>query len=597
MILQALNSLYDRLRADPAYKVAPLGSSLQKISFRVVLSQDGELTDIQSLVDTDSGRPRQLLVPGGSKPSGKVTKQSVVKKVQLLRSDVQYLLGVTVETREEGGEILVPDADPFRFEAFRDYHLKIESDIDDPDYAAVCAFLRTWRPENAPSNEAWAEIAKGQGVFQIRGRTEYVHDRSAVLAWWSRQVGAKDGSVGQCLVTAAEAPIARLHPPIKGVRDAQSSGGTIAGFNDPAYWSYGKEQSYNAPVAEDIAFRYTTALNALLDGPMNSKHRRHLGDMTVVFWTDRPSTTEDIFAEFLSEGSSAVPTDSAQDEGLRLKLEAFLRAVRDGREAYGDLGDDPEGTSFHLLGLSPNASRLVVRLFYRSSLGDVLTSLRRHHNDIAIKGRPPSGKGPGDPDLPPVWMLLRETARDTAGIPPLLAAPLLRAILTGARYPDGLFTAVMRRIHADRDVSYARACVVKGYLTRNQGKEIKMSLDPDRTEPAYRLGRLFAALEKTQRDALGENLNNTVRDSFYSSASATPGTVFPRLMRTYQHHLSKLEGGRRVTRERLVQEVLDPLERFPSHLDLANQGLFALGYYQQMRDFYRKKTSDATDGN
>ncbi len=116
-----------------------------------------------------------------------------------------------------------------------------------------------------------------------------------------------------------------------------------------------------------------------------------------------------------------------------------------------------------------------------------------------------------------------------------------------------------------------------------------MALDPERSDPAYRLGRLFAALEKTQKDALGGNLNTTIRDSFYSSASATPGTVFPRLLRTYQHHLAKLEGGMRVNRERLVQEILAPMDTFPAHLSLQGQGLFALGYYHQTRDFYTKR--------
>ena len=115
-----------------------------------------------------------------------------------------------------------------------------------------------------------------------------------------------------------------------------------------------------------------------------------------------------------------------------------------------------------------------------------------------------------------------------------------------------------------------------------------MSLNLENEDPAYRLGRLFATLEKTQEDALG-SVNAGIRDRFYSSASATPGSVFPRLMRTYQHHLSKMEGGLKVNRERLIQEILDPLERFPSFLNLQAQGLFAIGYYHQRKSFFTKK--------
>ena len=119
-----------------------------------------------------------------------------------------------------------------------------------------------------------------------------------------------------------------------------------------------------------------------------------------------------------------------------------------------------------------------------------------------------------------------------------------------------------------------------------------MGLDPQRTDPAYRVGRLFAALEMTQKDAL-PNINATIRDRYFGAASATPGAVLPRLLRTYQHHLSKLEGGRKVIREKLVQEILNPLDAFPTHLNLTEQGLFALGYYHQIQDFYTPKDKNS----
>ena len=119
-----------------------------------------------------------------------------------------------------------------------------------------------------------------------------------------------------------------------------------------------------------------------------------------------------------------------------------------------------------------------------------------------------------------------------------------------------------------------------------------MSLDRDRLDPAYRLGRLFAALEKTQQDALGQNVSATIRDRFYSAASATPAMVFPRLMRTYQHHLSKAASvrgqGHKINREKLVQNICEGLDDIPSHLGLEDQGLFTLGYYHQYHSFFAK---------
>lgn len=185
---------------------------------------------------------------------------------------------------------------------------------------------------------------------------------------------------------------------------------------------------------------------------------------------------------------------------------------------------------------------------------------------------------------------------------------MLSAVLAGTPYPVGLINAVLNRVRVvEKDsnsgkslqrVTYLRAAIIKAFLIRNHELDIPMSLDTTRTEPAYLLGRLFAVLEKTQEDALGRGLNSTIRDRFYSAASATPGTVFPRLLRTYQHHLSKAASekghGYKVNREKLVQEIHDKLVDMPKHLILEGQGLFAIGYYHQRQDLYPKK-GDAED--
>ncbi len=387
-----------------------------------------------------------------------------------------------------------------------------------------------------------------------------------------------------------------MHPKIKSVAGAQSAGASLVSFNAPAYESYGKDQSFNAPVSEKAAFQYGTALNSLLNGPKSSKHRIRIGDTTCVFWTDQPSIVEDVFGIFASEGSNS--PEQAQDEDTRSKLEILLKAIRYGGEAKSALGIDPEETKFYLLGLAPNAARLSVRFFHRSTVAQLLENLRSHHRDIAIvrEWESAQGKRLPDPEFPAYWQLLNQTARVADEIPPLLGGSLMRAILDGIAYPESLYSAVIRRIRADRTINYLRAAIIKGTLTRNHKQTITTMLDNENTDPAYLLGRLFAALEKTQYDALGE-LNAGLRDKFYSSASATPASVFPRIIRTYQHHLSKLTGGAKVNRERLVQNILDgiPSSGFPNNLNLKSQGIFALGYYHQRKEFFTKKeTSDSS---
>lgn len=126
-----------------------------------------------------------------------------------------------------------------------------------------------------------------------------------------------------------------------------------------------------------------------------------------------------------------------------------------------------------------------------------------------------------------------------------------------------------------------------------------MALDPENKTPAYLLGRLFATLEMVQNDSSG-GVNAGVGDKFYSSASATPRIVFPTLLDLFRKHIKKLSAdkpGLAVVREKLVGEILDgidPAKGFPSQLSLEDRGLFALGYYQQMRAFFTKKTEPAS---
>lgn len=584
MILRALDKLYDRLTDDPDYEVAPPGYSLQKITFKVVLHPDGQLFSIDDLRDTSEGRPRprQIRVLGGTKASGSGLNPC------FLWDNSGYMLGFKTDDP-------APERTRNTFEAFREFHIEQEKAIGTPEYTAVCRFLQSWDPGSADDHESLRDAAAtGFGVFQILGQTRFVHEHAGIDSWWQAHSGGDEAEdSGQCLISGAYGPLARTHNKVRGVVGGQGAGGAIVGFNDPAYESYGKKQSFNAPVSTTAAFRYVTALNALLDGPRKHKHRIVLSDVTVAFWTDRPTVLEDIFLEVIALGSEAPARMDPQDESQRQRLQALLQAIRQGRTGHDDLAPDPEKTKVFLLGLSPNSARISVRFFHQGSVGDLLDKLHRHHRDIGLAPQPPRGQWKGDPEVPSIRSLLDQTARERKDTPPLLEGALFQSILSGSNYPSALFMAVIRRIHADRTIDYLRCCVLKGYLNRNLNMEVSMALDPDRPDPAYRLGRLFAALEKTQKDALGETLNKTIRDAFYSSASATPGSVFPRLLRTYQHHLAKLEGGRRVNRERLVQDIFAPMAGFPGQLSLADQGLFAIGYYHQTRDFYTKKAEDS----
>ena len=581
MILQSLNQLYTRLTDDPSYKIAPPGFSPQKISFRIVINPDGSLFEIQDArIKNTKGKLDydKLEVPLHEKRTSGV-------KAQFLCDKMEYLLGVPQKGKDATKALKC-------FIDFKDKHLAKEKEINAPEYSALCRFLELWNPENGPELAILEQTGTNFGAFQIRGSKVYIHDASAIKNWWiAKQVEPnKDEVVEQCLVTGQSSATCRLHPDIKGFKSSIA----LVGIQEKtSYESYGRSKTENCPISKEAAFRYATSLNALLDGPRREKHRIYISGTAAVFWTDKSCHTENCLAELFSAVSAAIEQD--QDPTKRSELERLLKAVQQGTH-FQEF--ENTNTDFHILGLEqPNPGRFSIRFYHRSSVAELLSKLHNHQScfEMVRQFTEPVGKRFADPEFPAIWQILKETARVADEIPPLLGGALTRAIISGSPYPEGLFSAIIRRIHADRTISYLRTASLKAVLVRNHKLQIPIMLDTESIDPSYLLGRLFSALEKTQEDALG-NVNAGIRDRFYSSASATPASVFPRLLRTYQHHLSKLNGGAKINRERLVQEIISSIESsgFPNQLALKKQGIFAIGYYHQRKDFFTKKDSTET---
>lgn len=575
MILSALVDYYRRQEATD--KIAPFGFTQAGIHFAIVLNPDGtlrenRLEDIQvdRVINEKTGKTRQI--PRSMRLPDRGGRSGTKIFPFFMWDNTGYVLG-----RDNKGK---PDRAETMFAAFRDLHLSLAGQIDDQDYQTVCEFLKNWNPADAEQLENWEQACGQNVVFRIfRDSTrKWTHESKAVQSAWLRFLNeASETVVGVSLLSGKEEPLARLHPLLQGVVGANTMGAAIVSFNAAAYESYGKAQSYNAPVGELDAFRYTTALNHLL----RDDHRRiRIGDATVVFWSEQPSPFEDLFGNVVAEYG-------LEDETVLAEVKGFFSALRRG-DPHGGL-PGPE-TKFYVLGLSPNASRLSIRFWLEGTVSDFAKRLKHHADDLEMVGGRES-----DPPLM-IRRLLLETAREPKEIPPQLAGQVAAAVLGGGRYPESLYTSVIRRIRIDRQLNHRRAAILKACLVRAQRvsqkdnpKEIPVSLNVDHQDTAYHLGRLFAALEKTQEDA-GQT-NKTIRDGYYGSASAMPASVFPKIIRMHQYHLNKLENkGQRVRREQLVQEICSHIEeRFPGHLSLEDQGLFHIGYYHQRQDFFKKR--------
>lgn len=592
MILQRLAEHYDRIAAtgDDDNRIVPPGFSQQKISFCVVLEPDGKLNAIQSM-QQQKGRTlvaTPMLLPGKGKPSGQGLNPC------FLWDNAAYMLGFVSK----------PDTDPLKrekqrvralreFEAFRGRHLEMEAQVAHPAFTAVCSFLRDWNPTKAlEMEETLAKVATNFGIFRIASEMQYVHELVAMPPTLNEAEAASGpaGEHGMCLVSGVYGSIARLHEPkIKGVTGAQSAGALLVSFNAPAYESYGKSQSFNSPVSETSAFRYAVALNHLLE---RRDRRVSLGDSTVIFWADHASVLEDclsdLFADPLPKDDAAVEEDK---ERVR-QAKVLLTQLRDGTGEEVIDTKDGQPTKFFLLGLSPNASRISVRLWVEADAAELQRRLGQHLRDIALSGN-------WNDEILTLRRIVAATGRwddkkakfDTDNISPQLAGDFARSVLTGSAYPQSLLATMIRRIHSDGEVAYARVAAIKACLLRNSRlrgnpMEVSKMLDPNSIDPAYCCGRAFALLEIIQRDSAGVDINKTIKDSYFSSASTTPSLVFSRLCRLSQHHLAKLETGQRIYRERQLGEVLNKLATFPRLLSLEDQGKFVLGYFHQTRDIY-----------
>ena len=570
-LLASLVRAYDRDEKAPPY-----GFSSEKIGFCVVLNADGSVAEVADLRDTDKKRsPRMLLVP-------QAVKRTVGIAPNFLWDKSAYVLGVTAGEGKRTAE---------EHARFRDKHLEWLAEAEDDGLVALRRFLEGWQAE-AFAPPLWPDDLRDQNlVFRLAGEFTFLHDRPAARALW-RQIGAEGASDPQiCLVTGEAGPVARLHPSIKGVWGAQSSGASLISFNLDAFTSYGHEQGDNAPLSEAAAFAYTTALNGFL---ADKNHRLQIGDASTVFWADaaeeEAEEAENLFAAYY---------DTASDDRLAAgKVGSKLEAIRNGAKLTEIAPNLAQGVRFHVLGLAPNAARLSVRFYWTSDFGTLTENYQRYLRDTELAPPPRDG-------WPPLWRYLVELASQgkRENVPPLIAGEWMRAILTGAPYPLTLLSTTLMRIRADGEVNALRAAILKSVLIRNfKSKETPVALDPANTNKGYMLGRLFAVYEEVQRGALGGNVNATIKDKFYGAASATPQKVFRTLDAGSQNHFSKLRKqspGRAVNLEKLLTSITDLMDPgndpIPASLNAAEQALFGIGYYHQRSDFFRKhddKTSE-----
>jgi len=596
MILQSLYDYYQRKPDLPRE-----GFEWKEIPFVIELNKNGSVVQIED-TRTQQGkwkRAKSFLVPQAPKKSSNVGSS-------LLWGNVEYAMGLSdpkklAEKKRKGKEA------GYR-KRLKDMHAKFAHRITslsdacktDAGIQAVLRFCeRVDLADLERFGDAWKELKDSNPniTFRMQGDVDLICQRS-IVADAVASAALMRTADGVCLVTGKPDEIERLHLPIKGVRDARTSGANIVAVNDsenPAFASYGKHQGYNSPIGKYAAFRYTTALNSLLG--KDSRQRIQIGDASTVFWADKPSPLEDNFSDIFDE-----PPKDDPDRNARA-LKALYEAPRQGVAPINDAS-----TRFFVLGLGPNGPRIAIRFWHVCTVAELAHNIQRHFDDLRLVH--------GEREKPNLTLrsLLNATALatikypkgDPDKVPPNLGGEVMRSILECLPYPATLLQGAVRRIRAEQEVNYPRAAIVKACLNRTRQiheKELTMSLDEDSADVAYLLGRLFFVLEEAQWAAhstkTNPGTNSTIRDRFYGAASATPIMVFPQLLRLYPHHISKAsKSGRKgiaVRLEKLVDNITSKLPAknpFPSYMAVSEQGRFAVGYYHQRHAFFPSNQSE-----
>ncbi|GKT14950.1 type I-C CRISPR-associated protein Cas8c/Csd1 [Acidovorax sp. SUPP2522] len=584
MILQALNTYYQRLLARGEEGLSPFGYSPEKISYEILLAPDGRVVDVNDIRDTSGKKPlpRPMNVP-------QPEKRTVGIKSNFLWDKTSYVLGASATSKRADKE----------HEAFKALHQESLAGTEDAGLKALLGFLSSWTPERFAEAPFTPEMLDANVVFRLDGERTHLHERPAAQTVRARLLGSEDAAphaLAHCLVTGEQLPVARLHPAIKGVNGAQSSGASIVSFNLESFTSYGKSQGENAPVSEQAAFAYTTVLNHLLRRGEHNRQRIQIGDASVVFWAEADDADQAQEAELTFESLLNAPPDDSQEAA---RVREVLEQIAKGRPLSELNPKLQDGTRMFVLGLAPNASRISIRFWEAGTLGCFAQRLAQHERDFRIEPLPwkiaPSVDRVTLETAPARWNQQKKRYEaEKQHIPPHLAGEILRAVLTGRLYPRSLLANTLMRMRSDGNLSGLRAAICKGILAREQRldihthihkEEVPVSLDKQSLNPGYLLGRLFAVLEAVQRNALGGQINATIRDRYYGAASATPASVFSLLLRNTQNHMGKLRKDKPKLAgffEREIGEIVGGLsDHFPRYLPLEDQGRFAIGYYHQ----------------
>ena len=595
------------IRSSPFVSLAALSSRLgvaqvgyrpQKVSFLMTLYPDGRPPQLK---DIRRQQGRNLIPVMKKLPTFDTGRTGTKIQPCFLWDNAIYALGIDEDWQESG---FAKGATQKKWEAFRDFHLSCFEDSSDTAIAVFQDHLVTWSPDIHQSmlQECDAKaLHSGNFVFEVFGVGQ-LHELAVCKQTWEKVYAKTQDArpVGFCPVAGDVTPLAQEHNPIKNVRGAQATAKLVS-FNENSFESYAFKRNANGAMGVTATDQYGKALNALT---ASDRHGLYLGpNRKMLFWVEgnAPEEHEALFKELIDpvvEQDRSQKSVAAWRDAARGLMQGTVSPLEFRERINSDL--NLGSASLCVLTLSGESGRIALRDWDRSMLSEKLKALIQHREECWIEPNRFHIQPPG------IIRLLRCAQSENLDKmvikdPPVinLANSMLQAMLSPTRpYPQALAVAVLRALAGDHRANEYRCALLRGILNRQkrliqlEGNYIPMSLERDNPDVAYVLGRLFAMVERAQEQALG-NPNNTIRDSFFTSASSAPASIFPVLLHKSQHHLAQVRKESTKTYiylEKMIGEAMDKLPPIlPRTLTLQEQGTFVIGYYHQRQSFFMKQ--------
>lgn len=591
MILQRLYEYYQRKSENKDSLIAPPGLEWKEIPYLIIINSDGEFIRFESTIEGEgkNKRAKKFLIPkykiGPGVNSWKTTNS--------FWGHYGYVLGYSKVNNPEledkfeqkkNEERALKQNGTFRKEV--DNYLELYP--ENKGFRAVSLFYDISENMNKfRDDELWAEIIKKDGTnlaFKVQSDESIVADQPQIFKEdFSKDLSQEKPIQSVCLITGRKSLIKRVHT---NLTLSGSSGSKIVSFQTKSgYDSYYKEKGANAPVSLEAESAYSTALTEMLAN--GSKNKFRLGDSIILFWAQKKDDLEEELPLFFT-----CPDKDNPDRNIQAIENLYKAPFKGHITTEGDNG-------FYILGLEPNKTRITIRIWKEGTVEEISGNIRQHFQDLQIV------QDYNKDYFYPLHSVLQELVRNKKkdNPPPNLMGAVFLSVINNTPYPATLLNLCINRIRADRTINRKRAAILKAYLNRKnritnykQEKEITMALDLTNTNQAYLCGRLFAVLEKIQERANPE-LNATIKDRYYGSASTTPIAVFSRLIDLAMKHLSKIGKGSSTYYDKIVCEIISGIspDGFPSHLSMEDQSRFAIGYYHQRQALFSssKEQSEA----